>query len=101
MEKNNSKFTPFWKPCHSALQSKSLLEFAEIKSPSRLSLSPQGKRGADREKQIDREYTPFTKYYVENSETTASVVFMRSMSERSYLERIKLLIYLELKPTFF
>lgn len=46
-------------------------------------------------------YTPFPKYSVESSETNASVVFMRSVSEMfSYLERIKLLIYLELKPAF-
>lgn len=63
-------------------------------------LSWQGIRATDREKQINTHYTHFTKYSVENSEATASVTFMRSMSEISYLEKIKLLIYLELKPKF-
>lgn len=64
-------------------------------------MSPQGIKGGVREKQIKRAFTPFTEYSVESLETAASVAFMRSVSEIfSYLERIKLLIYLELKPTF-
>lgn len=64
-------------------------------------LPPQAIRRADIEKQINRESTSIAKYSVENSETAVSVAFMRSVTDIFfYLERIKLLIYLELNPTF-
>lgn len=64
-------------------------------------LPTQAIRRADIEKQINRESTPIAKYSVENPETAVSVAFMRSVSEIfSYLERIKLLLYLEFNPTF-